>query len=399
MKEVFSCPECGNQVESGTGLCSHCGHSLSWQSLQKATPQDQKPVSNSERTKKKTGPWLLDLLGVLCVLILIGGVIFASIVLSQKKADLFAPIQTPKAALETLLTYEEHRQWDKMWTMLHPDSQALFTDQAEFIKQMDDLSSSTILGLKGFTIRAVEIIPSWTSKSGDDSIFPNKIYTDVAEIQLTNVYSTLLGDRNVLQRMHCVKYANEWRFFYGKSSMPAAWIPPASTPRQSTPATSIPATSTPPASTPLDSSASTIYSMQRDVSLSNQVIWNVIGVIDRGNELSASQKRFYKKGYAFVTSGKFIQVTVQVENVSGETRGGVDNPKIVDSQGIAFDDPEGYDDWIPEGQKWSLVTLEPNIRRQFVIIYDLPLYAKGLKLQVFDFSASPPKTALINLGM
>jgi hypothetical protein len=115
-----------------------------------------------------------------------------------------------KAAQESL-TYQKFKQWDKDWTMLHPDSQALFKSKEEYVSICRDWE--WVLSIKSFTVGDVEIIPEWSFVGDSFSIGTGKTYSNVAEIRITLVYSEASGDREDSRTMHSVKYGGNWVFF------------------------------------------------------------------------------------------------------------------------------------------------------------------------------------------
>ena len=158
-----------------------------------------------------------------------------------------------------------------------------------------------------------------------------------------------------------------------------------------------PSSSSTPTPTPIPTV--TVYSIGQDVTVSNQVKWRVLTAKNRGSVLRDSESRlpgFYKDK---TTTGKFIEVTFVVENLSGSTQNFVSTPKIVDSQSREFDKAEEYWGYVPKDMDFVGATLQPNIPKQAVVIYELPQDATGLKLKVSDFGIIYKKSALINLGL
>lgn len=125
-----------------------------------------------------------------------------------------SPESLVKTEYETFETYQKFKQWDKMWEMLHLDCQALFNNKADFVRQMEDAAET--ISLKNFTIGNIEIIPQWTNATRENSIGTDKTYANVAEIQVTFIYSTILGDHEYSQTVHSVKSNDRWAFFIGK---------------------------------------------------------------------------------------------------------------------------------------------------------------------------------------
>jgi len=131
-----------------------------------------------------------------------------------------------KTAYETLLTYRKFQQFEKMWPMLHPDIQDIHGNVGEFVKGME---SSPIL-LKDWEIYSPQLIAQWTCKSTEASICSDKTYSNVAEIPVTQVLTTILGERERSQVIHAVAVDNDWKFFIGKTKRVPAPPPPVPAP-------------------------------------------------------------------------------------------------------------------------------------------------------------------------
>jgi hypothetical protein len=115
-------------------------------------------------------------------------------------------ISAIKSTYETFLTYEKYKQWDKMWDMLHPDSQMLFGSKAYFIEYETEANSD--VSIKSFEIGNIEIISTWNFDVID------KVYNNVAEIQQSIVVSSIFGDVENSKVVHSVLYNNNWCFFW-----------------------------------------------------------------------------------------------------------------------------------------------------------------------------------------
>ena len=61
-------------------------------------------------------------------------------------------------AAETLLTYEKFNQWDKVWEMMHPDSQAAWESRSAFLNEFPQATSN----LKSFELGKAKKLSSWT---------------------------------------------------------------------------------------------------------------------------------------------------------------------------------------------------------------------------------------------
>ncbi|GAH16966.1 unnamed protein product, partial [marine sediment metagenome] len=112
-----------------------------------------------------------------------------------------------------------------MWPMLHPDIQDIHGDVDEFVKSME----SRQYFLKDWEINSPQLIPQWTCKSTEESIGTDKTYSNVAEIPVTFVLTTIIGETERSQMIHSVAVDNDWKFFIGKTK-PVPTPPPAPTP-------------------------------------------------------------------------------------------------------------------------------------------------------------------------
>lgn len=140
------------------------------------------------------------------------------------------------------------------------------------------------------------------------------------------------------------------------------------------------------------------YKVGEDVVV-GEVGWQVISARDRGSILKASESRYASIAKNKEAAGKFIEVTVEVENLGKEMKS-VSSLKLVDGQGREFTSASDVSEWIPEGKDlYILDNLNPNVPQQFVDIYEVPEDALGLKLKVGDLSLFGSEEALIDLGL
>ena len=111
-----------------------------------------------------------------------------------------------KSALEQFLTYQKYNQWEQVWGMLHPDSQADWSSEDEFIEKYDQPLSN----LKEFELEKAGVISSWSPRSND------KTYSNVVEIPATLVYSREYGEVERSDIIHAIKHDGQWKFFLFK---------------------------------------------------------------------------------------------------------------------------------------------------------------------------------------
>ena len=108
-----------------------------------------------------------------------------------------------KSATEAFLTYEKFNQWDNVWGMLHPDSQAAWDSKNAFINVLNQPSSNLVR----FKIGKAKTVPSWSPQQADTT------YSHVVEIPVMLVYSTVYGETERYQMIHTVNIGGSWKFF------------------------------------------------------------------------------------------------------------------------------------------------------------------------------------------
>lgn len=143
-----------------------------------------------------------------------------------------------------------------------------------------------------------------------------------------------------------------------------------------------------------------VYQPGEDVQV-GEVRWKLIEAENRGSVLKASESKYsgIAKDKTANGGGKFIQVTVEVENLGKEMKS-VSNLKLVDNQGREFTSSSDTSEWVPEGKELYIVSnLNPNVSQEFVDIYEVPADAEGLKLKVGDLAVFGNKEAEIDLGL
>ena len=150
--------------------------------------------------------------------------------------------------------------------------------------------------------------------------------------------------------------------------------------------------------TPSQTEKLTTYLMNQDVRVED-VRWKLIGVKNRGSILKASESRYPTIAESKTTTGKFVEITMEVENLGTEMKS-VSNLKIIDDKNREFISSSDVSEWISEGKEMFLLSnLNPNMPQQFTDIYELPIDATGLKVKVGDLSFWGDEESLISLGI
>ena len=142
----------------------------------------------------------------------------------------------------------------------------------------------------------------------------------------------------------------------------------------------------------------TVYSINQDVRVGD-IGWKLIDVKDYGNILKGSKSKYPDWYEDKITTGKFIGITLEVENLGTEVKS-MTSYEIIDDRGRKFRPASDVLAWIPEEKELILFpTLNPNITKQFTEIYEVSADATGLKIKVGDLTLLSPKEALISLGL
>jgi len=129
------------------------------------------------------------------------------------------------------------------------------------------------------------------------------------------------------------------------------------------------------------------------------VQWKLIDARDRGDTLKASESRYASVASDKTTTGKFVEITVEVENFGTDMKS-VTNLTLIDDKNREFTSSSDTSEWIPEGKELFLLSnLNPNVPQQFIDIYEVPADATGLKVMVGDLEIFGGDEALINLGV
>jgi hypothetical protein len=130
-----------------------------------------------------------------------------------------------------------------------------------------------------------------------------------------------------------------------------------------------------------ESSKDTIYAINQDVP-SGDVTWKVMNVKDRGQNLLAKDSRYPTIAKTKTTTGRFVEITVLIEN-KGKDLASITTPNLLDSQNREFTSSSDVSEWVPEGKDLFLLSnLQPNLPKEFVMIYEVPPGATGLKAKV-----------------
>jgi len=139
------------------------------------------------------------------------------------------------------------------------------------------------------------------------------------------------------------------------------------------------------------------YGVGDDVKVGD-VRWKLLSAKDRGSVLKASESRYPSIADAKKTPGKFIQIEIELENLSNDLLTVIE-PELIDDRGREFTAATDVSEWIPEDRElYILDNLNPNIPTRFIIIYEVPSDAKGLKVKVGDLDIFASGEALIELG-
>jgi hypothetical protein len=129
------------------------------------------------------------------------------------------------------------------------------------------------------------------------------------------------------------------------------------------------------------STKDTLYTINQDVP-SGDVTWKISAVKDRGTSLLAKDSRYPTISKTKTTAGKFVEITIQIEN-RGKDLASITTPTLMDSQNREFTSSSDVSEWVPDGKDLFLLSnLQPNLPKEFVVIYEVPPGAAGLKAKV-----------------
>jgi hypothetical protein len=128
--------------------------------------------------------------------------------------------------------------------------------------------------------------------------------------------------------------------------------------------------------------------------LAGNIRWKVLEAKDLGNKLQ-SDNEFMEP---LETSGRFVQVRVEVENRGTEAAIFTD-VNLVDNQGRKFEDNSDASIWFVDNKEHCILEqLNPNLPKVCTMIFELPAGATGLKFQAGDFSFTDNEV-FVDLGL
>lgn len=123
--------------------------------------------------------------------------------------------------------------------------------------------------------------------------------------------------------------------------------------------------------------------------------WKVLEAQDLGNILPSNDG----SSEPLTTSERFIRVRIEVENTGSEPLTFSD-VILVDAQGSSFQDAsDALFNFVPDQERCILEQLDPNLSRVCTTIFEVPLDATGLKVQVGDLDIFGSEVALIDLNL
>ena len=145
-----------------------------------------------------------------------------------------------------------------------------------------------------------------------------------------------------------------------------------------------------------EQSPSIIYKINQNIEV-GKARYIVLSARDRGNILKSSDSK-YPSFTDKTSTGKFIEIELEVENTGTITETFVPSPLLTDNLNREFKEM-GLDvmEWIPEGKLFS-GDLQPGVPKQFILMYEVADNSSGLKLKVRDISFGGTAQALIDLG-
>ena len=150
--------------------------------------------------------------------------------------------------------------------------------------------------------------------------------------------------------------------------------------------------------TPSTEKVPTVYSINQNVKVGN-AMWTLLAAEDKGSILKGSESKYPDWYEDKITTGKFIRITLEVENTGTITESWWTEPTLIDEKNREFKPASEVYAWIPEEKQPTLKELHPGITQQFIWIYEVPTDAAGLKVKVKDIATPSKGEALINLSL
>jgi len=127
----------------------------------------------------------------------------------------------------------------------------------------------------------------------------------------------------------------------------------------------------------------------------DEVRWKLIEVKDEGQTLKSGNQLVDDKK----TSGKFLRINFEMENLSKEmlTFVGID---LVDNQGREFKPLSDAFMFVPDEQRCALIeNLNPNLPKTCQLIFEVPANAEKIQAKVGDLKMLGSAEELIDLGL
>lgn len=129
------------------------------------------------------------------------------------------------------------------------------------------------------------------------------------------------------------------------------------------------------------SSSEQVYKINEEVN-SSDVVWKVTSARDRGDTLKSNESKYPSIQKSKTTTGRFVEVIYTLENLQKDSTY-VLVPQLVDNTGREFSQSTDTFAWVPEGENLSMFSsLQPNLKKEFTTIYEVPVDASGLQLKV-----------------
>ena len=105
--------------------------------------------------------------------------------------------------------------------------------------------------------------------------------------------------------------------------------------------------------------------------------WKVLSAKNLGSKLTSTNQFIPSK----TTTGKFIQVKFEVENISNDLKS-VGNTGLIDTQNREYIAASDVSFWIPDEEELFLIdNINPSITKTYIEIFDVASNATGLKFR------------------